>query len=200
MTALLALLSALLAPTLPERLRVEAGILDPAGDAFVIRHPGVRAVVPESIGTSARVDFTYLGPTAQTAPLASGELRRQIGLKLRAQDTCNVVYVMWHVAPTEGVYVQLKSNPGRKTHAECKDHGYRTARTSTERLVPKVRTGERHSLGASLEGRRIRVTADEVLVWDGDLPEEPAFDGPAGIRSDNGEFTATLWTASRRPR
>lgn len=200
MTPLLALhlISGLLAPTAAESLRVEAGALDPAGDAFHIRHPGLRAVVPETIGTSAKVAFTYLGPTRETAPLASGELRRQIGLKLRAQDTCNVVYVMWHIAPSEGVYVQVKSNPGHKTHAECGDRGYRTVRASSERPVAKVRAGEPHSLGASLEGRRMRITADDVLVWDGELPEEPTFDGPAGIRSDNGEFTATLWTAPRR--
>ena len=174
----------------PSRLVVEAGALEALGDdAFALRRPGVRAIAPRTRGSAARIEFTYRGPTRDAEPLASGELRRQIGLKLRAQDTCNVVYVMWHVAPTTGLQVQVKSNPGKRTHAECRDGGYRTLASGVR--VPPIREGERHALAARLDGKRLTVLADGVLAWVGQLPDEAfAADGPAGFRSDNGAFDA----------
>jgi hypothetical protein len=150
----------------------------------------VRAVVAGSSGSAAGMQFIYRGPSRGTAPLASGELRRQIGLKLRAQDTCNVVYVMWRIAPTSGIHVQVKSNPGRqKRHEECRDRGYQTIRPESRRPVPDVRPGESHSLDGFIDGGRLRVLADGVLAWEGTLPDEALdFTGPAGLRSDNGEF------------
>src|SRR5262249_14190434 len=38
-------------------------------------------------GSGRRDPLRYLGPTAATKPLASGHVRRQIGLKLRAPET-----------------------------------------------------------------------------------------------------------------
>src|SRR5262249_51790736 len=76
-----------------------------------VESAGMRAVVARDSSRSAEIAFVYRGPSATTSPLASGELRRQIGLKLRAADTCNVVYVMWHVDPTPGVFVSVKHNP-----------------------------------------------------------------------------------------
>ena len=96
-------------------LHTEAGAIVPTGPtSFDLRHPGVRAVVPGAQGSSARISFVYRGPTREVLPLRSGELRRQIGLKLRARDTCNLIYVMWHLAPDEGIRVQVKSNPGAR--------------------------------------------------------------------------------------
>jgi hypothetical protein len=179
----------------PPHLAVEAGDVERlSGDAFALRRPGVRAVVPNSSGSAARIVFTYLGPTRREEPLASGELRRQIGLKLRAHDTCNVVYAMWHVAPDTGIQVQVKANPGQRTHAECRDRGYRTLRPATASAVPKVEVGARHVLAARIVGRQLTVEADGVPAWQGELPDEAfAFDGPAGFRSDNGAFDAELW-------
>src|SRR6266446_5739944 len=65
------------------------------GVEFFVSSPKMRAVALGSSGQGALLQFTYFGPTKQAAPLASGELRRQIGLKLHAQDGCNVLYVMW---------------------------------------------------------------------------------------------------------
>jgi hypothetical protein len=181
-------------PIEPGRLAVEAGAVEPLGPgAFAVRDPGVRARVPGSAGSAARIAFTYLGPTARTAPLASGEVRRQIGLKLRAADTCNVVYVMWHLAPRQQIQVQVKTNPGRRTHAECRDQGYRTLRATGGNAPPPVEPGERHALAARIVGRRLTVEADGVAAWAGDLPEEAfAFDGPAGFRTDNAAFDTEL--------
>lgn len=185
-----------LVPARVQQIRIEAGAIEEAGpETFRVRDPGLRAVVPGTRGEKAQIAFTYRGPSGRSAPLASGELRRQIGLKLRSQDTCNLVYVMWHIAPTEGLHVQVKANPGMARHRECRDGGYRTVRAERELAVPRVRIGERHVLGATIERGVLRVTADDVLAWEGRLPEQVRdFDGPAGIRSDNGEFNVTLFT------
>jgi hypothetical protein len=49
-----------------------------------------------------------------------------------------------------------------------------------------------------LSGRRSGVdidtmNADGALAWEGRLPPRRSFDGPVGIRSDNGDFDAELW-------
>ena len=66
---------------------------------LAIESPEVRAVWRSATPDIAEIRFWYLGPTAATKPLASGEVRRQVGLKLRARATCNVLYVMWHIEP-----------------------------------------------------------------------------------------------------
>jgi len=171
------------------------------GDGGVPRHSmrldagAVRAFVAGDRGArSAELAFSFRGPSAFDAPLANGELRRQIGLKLRAQDTCNVVYVMWHVEPKPGVAVSVKRNVGRSTHAACGDGGYLNL-TSDPGVAraPVVVPGDAHVLRADLDGRALRVTADGVVVWRGELPSAALqFDGPAGFRTDNGTFDVEL--------
>jgi hypothetical protein len=51
--------------------------------------------------------------------LASGELRRQIGRKLQATDSCNLIYVMWHIEPDTRVTVSIKQNPALHAHDQC---------------------------------------------------------------------------------
>ncbi|MEA2752645.1 MAG: hypothetical protein QOI41_6788, partial [Myxococcales bacterium] len=76
---------------------------------------GVRAVIAGDRSRAAELAFVYRGPSVSTAPLANGELRRQIGLKLRAQDTCNVVYVMWHVERSPGAFVSVRASCDRRS-------------------------------------------------------------------------------------
>lgn len=152
-----------------------------------------RAVIAGDRSHSAELVFRYEGPSVFATPLASGELRRQIGLKLRAQDTCNVVYVMWHLEPTPKIAVSVKHNPGASTHRECGDRGYDNVRPETSTRPPPIERGARHVLRAELEGGDLRVTADAVVVWTGRLPAAAAtFDGPAGLRTDNGAFEVEL--------
>ena len=80
-------------------LRLTEGTARPSGGSIAITEPSVRGVVPESTGDAAALDLVYLGPTSETATLASGAERSQLGLKLRAQDSCNVIYVMWRIEP-----------------------------------------------------------------------------------------------------
>jgi hypothetical protein len=176
-------------------LRVEAGRIDQgAGHLLELRSAGVRAIAHDP-SPEVEMSFVYRGPGSGAEPLASGELRRQIGLKLRALDTCNVVYVMWHVEPTRGLHVSVKSNPTAHDHASCGDRGYQFIEGTSKRDVPSIAVGEKHTLAARIddEARTLRVTVDGVVSWEGALPAEAfAFDGPIGLRSDNGDFDVEL--------
>ena len=176
-------------PVAASELCVSSGHVNPLASHLHVDSGGMRAVIAGDVSNAAELDFTYRGPSMETAPLASGELRRQIGLKLRARDSCNVVYVMWHVEPTPGIAVSVKSNPGAATHQQCGDHGYINLRPTTSAPVAPIRSGEAHALRAEIQGTVLRVLADGAVVWTGALPAQAfAFEGPAGIRSDNGAF------------
>jgi hypothetical protein len=153
----------------------------------------MRAIVLGDSSPLAELELTYRGPSTQSTPLANGELRRQIGLKLRAQDTCNVVYVMWHVEPAPGIAVSVKHNQGESRHADCTDQGYINEQPKSSSPVRPIVAGERRVLRAAIEQNVLRVWVDGALVWTGPLPPEAfGFDGPAGIRSDNGIFDFEL--------
>ncbi len=152
---------------------------------FAVTDPKVRMVVPTT-QDDAEVDFRYLGPTAKTAPLASGEIRRQVGIKLRAANGCNVVYAMWRFEPKNELVVSVKRNDGKSIHAQCGAHGYRDVAPGVYRAPPAPRVGASHALRAKITQGRLHVSIDDKLVWDGALPGEAfAFDGPTGLRSDN---------------
>ncbi|HEX4462449.1 MAG TPA: hypothetical protein VIA18_30940 [Polyangia bacterium] len=163
-----------------------------AGGAHVTE-PTVRAVAPGSDGSAARLRFVYRGPSATEAKLASGEARRQIGLKLRAQDGCNLVYVMWRLAPIGKIVVSVKRNPGARTHRECGARGYRNLVATAGAQPPPLQAGAAHVLQATLAGSALTVLADGALAWSGDIGADAAsLRGPAGWRSDNGEFDVEL--------
>lgn len=158
-----------------------------------VTEPTVRAVAPGSDGSAARLRFVYHGPSAGEAKLASGETRHQIGLKLRAQDGCNLVYVMWRIAPVAKIVVSVKRNPGARTHRECGARGYRNLVATAGAQPPPLQIGGAHVLTATLTGRALSVFADGALAWSGDIGDDAAaLRGPAGWRSDNGEFDVQL--------
>jgi hypothetical protein len=151
----------------------------------------MRATLAGTGVDAAELRFHYLGPNDQNdeVPLASGELRRQVGLKLRAQDGCNVVYVMWRIEPPSGLNVSVKSNPDKHESRACADAGYSTVQPREQQQVQTVEVNSEHTLRASISGTDLQVYADAKLSWLGALPPEAFdFDGPAGIRSDNGAF------------
>ena len=164
----------------------------PDGKAQIV-DPKVRAVAPRSDGNAAELRFVYHGPSATMAPLASGELRRQIGLKLRAENGCNLLYVMWRIAPQSRIVVSFKSNPGKRTHRECGARGYHNLKSVAGVQPPPLAPGGAHVLRAALTGRELRVWADGALAWQGDVPAAALkLTGPVGLRSDNGRFEAEL--------
>lgn len=170
-------------------LYVTNGAVMPQPDgSLAIETPSSRAVVRTVPGDSeyqvAEIHFRYLGATATQKPLAFGELRRQIGLKLRAADSCNVVYVMWRIEPVSRIVVSVKRNAGLHRHAQCGAHGYQTIAPRRHAAPPPIRVGDVHTLRAGLRGRTLTVRADGKAVWQGTLAKEPPA-GPPGLRTDN---------------
>jgi hypothetical protein len=174
-----------------------------SADHFVIRAPTFRAWVGREPRSAVELEFAYLGPTQSDAPLGSGELRRQIGLELRAQDSCNVLYVMWRIAPAPQLMVSLKNNPGQHQHRECRDRGYTNLAPQRSASLPLLRPGERHVLSAVLlpaaqgSALQLDVKVDGVSLWQGVVPPAvAALRGPVGLRSDNGQFDVRLRAGS----
>ena len=187
-----------LQPVSRHQLCITNGIISTTDrGSLLIDGPGMRAVVASGPARTVEARLRYLGPTEETKPLASGELRRQFGLKLRAANTCNVVYVMWHIEPDSKLAVSVKSNPGMTTHAQCGARGYRNLKPSRQSAVPILRVNEWHVLRAALTGQNLNVVVDGTTVWQGSIGEEgSSFDGPVGMRSDNGRFEVELFQSA----
>lgn len=179
-----------LVPVSRAQLCITKGAIEDAGDSRLeVKVPEMRAVVAYPTAQVAEAKLTYLGHTSEDKPLASGQVRRQFGLKLRAQNGCNLVYAMWRIAPKSELVVSYKSNPGMSTSAECGTHGYHTLKPTRELAAPRLRKGSSHTLRAEIKGNDMRVVVDGKLRWQGNLDREAlAVDGPAGVRTDNGRF------------
>jgi hypothetical protein len=162
---------------------------------FEVTSPAMRAVVAGSEPEMAELRFLYKGPTVEMARLADGELRRQVGLKLRAEDSCNVVYAMWRFEPKPGIFVSVKRNPDRHHHAECADAGYENITPLRSTPVPAPKVGEEHVMRALLDGHSLRVVIDGQAVWEGDVGDVSSIVGPAGIRTDNARLVFQLAAA-----
>ena len=118
--------------------------------------------------------------------LGNGEVRHQFGIKLKAQDICSLVCVMWNF-DTQRIAVSVKLNLGQRTHEDCLDRGYiNNIKPRVNVPPPVVRVDQPHTLYAELEGKELTVKADGRVVWPGTLvPVVLQFKGPVGIRSDN---------------
>jgi hypothetical protein len=169
------------------KLCVTEGTIEQAsGNRLSVNVPKMRAFVTIATAQDVEAHFMYLGGTQGEKPLGSGEMRRQFGLKLRAQDACNLVYAMWRIEPESKLVVSVKSNPGQHTSAECANRGYRNVKPAHGSPVPALRAGTSHTLRAEMHGEEMRVYADNNLVWEGSLgAEAQKLNGPVGIRSDN---------------
>jgi hypothetical protein len=171
----------------------EGGVSAGPGDALSVTTPAMRAVVPGSSRQDVEARFAFLGPTDQTMALGSGAIREQFGLKLRAADPCNLVYAMWRFAPTPGVVVQLKSNPGQHTSQACHNNGYREIKPSSARPVAAPTLGRTYRLRAEMEASTLKITVDGSVVWQGDLGSDAPGAGSVGMRSDNAKLSLTLF-------
>ena len=184
-----------------EELCVTNGVVSSLPDGRLsIDSPSARAVVRVASDQTAELRFRYLGPTTVSKPLASGELRRQIGLKLRAQDSCNLVYAIWHIEPDAKFAVSVKRNPSEHTHAQCHAQGYVTVRGRRSAALQRIQPGESHSFRAALQGSALTLVADGRVVWEGTLGSEiSSFDGPVGFRTDNARFEFAYYALSPGP-
>ncbi|RKH02997.1 hypothetical protein D7X32_15420 [Corallococcus carmarthensis] len=200
-----------LSPVTRRQLHITEGQLvslqeeEPDGTHFAIEVPRQRAVVPETTGDEAVLRFTWLGITDPAIPLASGQQREQVGLKLRARDGCNVIYAMWRIAPSAGIVVNFKRNPDDHESGECGNAGYTTVRPRFMEPLDKLSPGESHVLRARIDADVLTVYADGKRVWEGILPADAlVLEGPAGMRTDNARVRfqllvpQTAGTTSRR--
>lgn len=183
-----------LRPVSRDQLCVTEGELgDLPGHRLSVAVPKMRAYLLERTPQEIEAHFRYLGGTAKESALASGEMRRQFGFKLRAQDPCNLVYVMWRIEPQSKVVVSVKRNPSQHTSAECGNAGYTNIRPERSHPIPVLQPGAEHTLRAELSKTRMRVFIDNLPVWEGQLPSEIlGLNGPVGIRSDNAHVEMEL--------
>jgi hypothetical protein len=158
-----------------------------ANGKFVINSASSRAVVTGSDDSVGVLRFEYLGPSADETKLASGNVRRQLGIKLRAEDSCNVIYIMWGIEPQPGLVVSMKVNEGKTTHAQCGVKGYKLIPARFEKPVAPIKVGEPRTLAAKLdENRKLTVRVDGDVVWEGiAFPTAKSMYGYTGIRTDN---------------
>src|SRR5271167_5109015 len=128
----------------------EGAIEELPGERLSVSVSKMRAYLNAFTPQLVEAHFAYLGPTGDEARLGSGELRRQFGLKLRAQDACNLVYAMWRIEPESKLVVSVKSNPGQHTSAQCGNYGYRNIKPRRGSSVPILRPGSPHVLRAEM--------------------------------------------------
>lgn len=157
----------------------------------------LRGVAAGTRGDWARLRITFLGDADPLVKLSDGSVRRQACLKLRAADGCNLAYACWRVGDVAGpwIQVQVKSNPGKRTAAECGAAGYIVSTPTWKAAsIPDYRDGLEHQLEAAVaDDLSVSVRIDGTEVWRGALdPIAGAFDGPAGIRTDNAAWTGFL--------
>jgi hypothetical protein len=184
-----------LSPVPPADLCVTHGALGRRQETFAVDAPAMRAVAPGRWGHAAELRFVYLGPTQETSTLASGGVREQLGLKLRARDGCNVVYVMWRLGRAPRLSVSVKRNLLFTTSEGCGARGYREVPVPGA-VVPAVLPGEKHTLAASLDWDELAVRVDGKEVFRGRVGLDALlFDGPAGVRTDNVRIEAELRAA-----
>jgi hypothetical protein len=196
-------------PLRKANLEVTSGKIDrygnqtPAKPTLHTASSGMRAVERDSgeHATRAKLWFRYLGESTETKPLGSGIIRRQIGLKLQANDPCNLVYVMWRSYPSSVVSIQVKQNFAKDTSADCGNGGYTTiadipVATATSSMAHTLEARTRRNADGSLglavytDGALLRQTTLSAALTAG-------LDGPIGIRSDNGEYVFRLSAAGR---
>jgi hypothetical protein len=138
----------------------------------------------------AELRFRYLGPTEEMSKLGSGTVRQQFGLKLRAQDACNLVYVMWRISPESKLVASVKRNPGKQTSAECGNQGYRNVKPQHSIPLPALTPASSHQFRAEMQEDHLSVLVDRTLAWEGSLGSDAvSLNGPVGMRTDNVRLT-----------
>lgn len=175
-------------------VHVTSGHTEPShGNWMTVHAPMMRGVAMTTTGSGVELAFEYHGPSRETAAFASGEVRRQIGIKLRAANTCNVIYAMWYADGPSNIHVAVKHNEGKTREKECGDSGYIPVFATTSTNVAALAAGSSHVMRAEIEGDRLIVTVDGAIAWRGELPPEVRLQsGPAGLRSDNVDFDFEL--------
>jgi len=177
----------------PDRMCVTHGVMQ----GTQVADPELRAVATTSGGDAAALTFKMHDWPTDTKALRSGDVRHQLGLKLRAADGCNLVYVMWRLDPPKpSVEVQVKRNPGAANNDECGTSGYTRVKPDHRGKIPYASPGEQHTLQAEIHGDALTAWVDGTVAWTGTLPDEArSLRGPAGLRSDNLAYEVVSFAA-----
>jgi hypothetical protein len=179
----------------PGSLPFAASKLPPADDNGFhrVNAASFRATLRETSSEATELELIYAGDPTAESRLASGNLVKQIGLRLFERDTCNLLQVMWRFHPRNEIVVMMKSNPDSITHQECGAAGYTRIKPSYFTAVTKPEIGHTHSLRTAVGEHTLKVFIDDRLVWRGGLPEQSA-SGSSGVRADNAMFSFRLRT------
>lgn len=177
----------------PDRMCVTHGTMQDGQ----VTDPTFRAVSTTSAGDAASLTFKMHEWPVETRALRSGDVRHQLGLKLRAADGCNLVYVMWRLDPPRpSIEVQIKKNPGAHNNDECGTEGYARVKPSKRGKIPYASPGEQHTIQAEIHGDDLTAWVDGQLAWFGTLPSDArSLEGPSGVRSDNLAFDLVTFAA-----
>lgn len=190
-----------------DQVTVTSGDVFETAEGFFTQDGQTRATVHTGYwDNDIMLKFQYQGESLNDKPLASGVIRRQIGMKLANANPCNLLYIMWEMEPVKRISVFLKSNPGQDTSSECGVNGY-TRLDSDEQYdtsnLEYAEDHETHRLMAHLTPLRnsydktvndylhfqLNVFADFEQVFSKTIYNLPLeVRGPAGLRTDNGSF------------
>lgn len=182
-TKLLALVSlSLLSFASTAQLVVTNGKIMPLA-IYEVETPSSRADVLDHSPNNLELTVKYLGPTTIKSPNADGSVQEQVGMKLRSQDGCNVVYVMRRINPNSSISVSIKSNPGVST--TCGDKGYLMVK-SIPVLPPALNSTFVIGAVFDKEDEIMTLKLDGKVLWVGDVPSVNK--GTAGIRTDNAKI------------
>jgi len=160
-----------------------------------ISSTAVRAVSGTATPQEVILRFRYLGPTKKMHSLASGKERHQIGLKIEAENACNLLYVMYRISPKPALALQLKLNPYESRSRQCSNDGYSTL--ASETLTTAMLDSRTDEIYVRREGARLSAGLDGETLISIELPVGAReLRGKLGLRSDNGIFEAELLHAA----
>lgn len=144
----------------------------------------MRAQAPAFTRQTCGLVFQYNGPAEGASGFASGAAYKQVCLKLRNQNACNLLYVIWRLDARQ-VMVQVKTNLSMVFSSQCGADGYRTL-TPAFTAPTKALSLEWHEMIAQCDGDWLNVLTDNEVVWRGHLTSDVmSLTGGVGVRSDN---------------
>jgi hypothetical protein len=176
----LGLLAGLINPVTAATFKVTNGTATYKDGVIEVSSVASRIDFPNTNGERFGIIAQYNGPTETTIPLASGVVQEQFGIKLRAANTCNLIYIMRRFTPVSKVTIMYKQNIGMTTHEECGDKGYAIIKDIP---VPSIPVGTLVRLEGKFEGSTLTVKLNDKIIWVGLVDFRQT--GISGFRSDN---------------
>ena len=109
----------------------EGAVQNSSGERLTVDAPKMRAYVNAWTSQAIEARFTYLAPTAEETKLGSGEIRRQFGLKLRAQNAVTWCTPCGALSPSRKLWFPSKEIPTRPEAPSAETAATRTSSPST---------------------------------------------------------------------